>query len=71
MLTAAASTIVVKTDRNFFCSLRNYIAAVLAATRTVVVSTMPPRLGTEEILCLLGGALVQKLRQVTFLCRCN
>jgi len=28
--------------------LRNYIAAVLAATRTVDVSTMPPKLGTEK-----------------------
>jgi hypothetical protein len=54
MLTAAVSTIVAKTDRDFFYSWRNYIAAVLAATRTVVVSTMPPRLGTEKVLCLLG-----------------
>jgi hypothetical protein len=71
MLTAAVSTIVAKTDRDFFYSWRNYIAAVLAATRTVVVSTMPPRLRTEKVLCLLGRALIQKLCLVTFLCRCN
>jgi hypothetical protein len=48
MLTAPVSIIVAGTDRNSFYSLRNYIAAVLAATRTVDVSTMPPKLGTEK-----------------------
>ena len=49
MLTAPVSIIVVAgTDRNSFYSLGSHFAAVLAATRTVDVSTMPPKLGTEK-----------------------